>query len=102
MLDGPTRFRPGGRLGPHRIDAFIAPGVMGAPTPLHDWSRGDGSARNRLETVDAELATLVEFHAFGGLTIEAGHVLSKSPAATRDWRTAKARLNRELGSDGRP
>jgi RNA polymerase sigma factor (TIGR02999 family) len=58
----------------------------------------------RLETVDAELARIVELRAFGGLTIEeAAHVLSVSPStAKRDWRTAKAWLNRELGSDARP
>jgi RNA polymerase sigma factor (TIGR02999 family) len=54
----------------------------------------------RLEKVDRELATIVELRAFGGLTIdEAAHVLSVSPStAKRAWRTAKAWLNRELGS----
>ena len=61
-------------------------------------------ALDRLETVDAELAKIVELRAFGGLTIEeAAHVLSVSPStAKRDWRTAKAWLNRELGSEIRP
>jgi len=56
-------------------------------------------ALSRLETIDAELARLVELRAFGGLTIEeAAHVLSVSPSTVkRDWRTAKAWLNRELG-----
>jgi DNA-directed RNA polymerase specialized sigma24 family protein len=59
-------------------------------------------ALDRLEKVDAELATLVELRAFGGLTIEeAAHVLSVSPStAKRAWRTAKAWLARELGFDG--
>ena len=54
----------------------------------------------RLEKVDAELAKIVELRAFGGFTIEeAAHVLSVSAStAKRDWRTAKAWLNRELGS----
>jgi DNA-directed RNA polymerase specialized sigma24 family protein len=54
----------------------------------------------RLETFDRELATLVELRAFGGLTIEeAAQVLNVSPStAVRDWRTARAWLNRELGS----
>ena len=54
-----------------------------------------------LEKVDSELARIVELRAFGGLTIEeAAHVLSVSPStAKRDWRTAKAWLNRELGSE---
>jgi RNA polymerase sigma factor (TIGR02999 family) len=61
-------------------------------------------ALDRLETVDAELARIVELRAFGGLTIEeAAHVLGVSPStAKRDWRTAKAWLNRELGSEVRP
>ena len=61
-------------------------------------------ALERLETLDGELARIVELRAFGGLTIEeAAHVLSVSPStAKRDWRTAKAWLNRELGSDLRP
>lgn len=52
----------------------------------------------RLERVDPELARIVELRAFGGLTIEeAAHVLKVSPStAKRDWRTAKAWLNREL------
>jgi len=61
-------------------------------------------ALDRLEQVDAELARIVELRAFGGLTIEeAAHVLSVSPStAKRDWRTAKAWLNRELGTEMRP
>ena len=60
-------------------------------------------ALDRLEKVDVELARIVELRAFDGLTIEeAAHVLSVSPStAKRDWRTAKAWLNRELGSEGR-
>jgi len=58
-------------------------------------------ALDRLKTLDAELAKIVELRAFGGLTIdEAAHVLNVSPStAKRDWRTAKAWLNRELGSE---
>jgi DNA-directed RNA polymerase specialized sigma24 family protein len=61
-------------------------------------------ALDRLEKVDADLARIVELRAFGGLTIEeAAHVLSVSPStAKRDWRTAKAWLNRELSSELRP
>ena len=63
-----------------------------------------GQALNRLEKVDSELATIVELRAFGGLTVEeAAQVLSVSPStAKRDWRTAKAWLNRELASEVRP
>jgi RNA polymerase sigma factor (TIGR02999 family) len=60
-------------------------------------------ALDRLETIDPDLARIVELRAFGGLTIdEAAHVLKISPStAKRDWRTAKAWLNRELGPEGR-
>jgi RNA polymerase sigma factor (TIGR02999 family) len=55
----------------------------------------------RLEVVDPALVKIVELRAFGGLTIEeAAHVLKVSAStAKRDWRTAKAWLNRELGVD---
>jgi RNA polymerase sigma factor (TIGR02999 family) len=58
-------------------------------------------ALDRLERVDVELSRIVELLAFGGLTIEeAAHVLGVSAStAKRDWRTAKAWLNRELGSE---
>ena len=61
-------------------------------------------ALDRLETVDVELARIVELRAFGGLTIEeTAHVLGVSPStAKRDWRTARAWLARELGSEVRP
>jgi RNA polymerase sigma factor (TIGR02999 family) len=57
-------------------------------------------ALDRLQKVDADLARIVELRAFGGLTVEeAAHVLKVSPStAKRDWRTAKAWLNRELGT----
>jgi DNA-directed RNA polymerase specialized sigma24 family protein len=60
-------------------------------------------ALDRLQQFDAQLARIVELRAFGGLTIEeAAHLLDVSPStAKRDWRTAKAWLNRELGSEVR-
>ena len=60
-------------------------------------------ALERLQKVDSDLARIVELRAFGGLTIDqAAHVLNISPStAKRDWRTAKAWLNRELGSETR-
>jgi len=56
-------------------------------------------ALDRLQKVDSALATMVELRAFGGLTVdEVAQVLKVSPStAKRDWRTAKAWLNRELG-----
>jgi RNA polymerase sigma factor (TIGR02999 family) len=61
-------------------------------------------ALSRLQRMDPDLAKIVELRAFGGLTIEeAAHVLDVSPStAKRDWRTAKAWLKRELGSQGGP
>ena len=58
-------------------------------------------ALDRLEKLDPELTRIVELRAFGGLTIEeAAHVLKVSAStAKREWRTAKAWLNRELGFD---
>jgi RNA polymerase sigma-70 factor, ECF subfamily len=58
-------------------------------------------ALHRLAAIDPELARIVELRAFGGLTIEeAAHVLDVSPStAKRDWRTAKAWLVRELGTN---
>lgn len=58
-------------------------------------------ALDRLQQVDPGLARIVELRAFGGLTIEdAAHVLKVSPSTVkRDWRTAKAWLNRELAAD---
>ncbi len=61
-------------------------------------------ALDRLEKVDSALAKILELRAFGGLTIqESAHVLSVSPSTVkRDWRIAKAWLNREFGSEVRP
>lgn len=71
--------------------------AVAAPNDMPVLAVDDALAR--LETVDAELAKIVELRAFGGLTIEeAAHVLGVSPStAKRDWRTARAWLNRELG-----
>ena len=59
-------------------------------------------ALDHLEQVDPGLAKIVELRAFGGLTIdEAAHVLKVSPStAKREWRTARAWLNRELALGG--
>ena len=59
-------------------------------------------ALDRLQTIDSDLARIVELRAFGGLTIEeVAHVLDVSPStAKRDWRTAKAFITRELGVPG--
>jgi RNA polymerase sigma factor (TIGR02999 family) len=55
----------------------------------------------RLEQQDHRLAQLVELRAFGGLTLEeAAHVLNVSTSTAKlEWRTAKAWLARELGSE---
>jgi len=57
------------------------------------------SALDRLQKIDPDLARIVEFRVFAGLTIEqAADVLRVSPStAKREWRTAKAWLVREIG-----
>jgi RNA polymerase sigma factor (TIGR02999 family) len=62
------------------------------------------AALNRLDAFDADLARIVELRAFAGLTVEeAARVLNVSPStAKRDWRTAKAWLQRELGTGIQP
>lgn len=61
-------------------------------------------ALDRLENVDVQLARIVELRAFGGLTIEEAAQVLKVSASTakREWRTAKAWLNRELGTVSEP
>ena len=56
---------------------------------------------DRLEKIDPELTRIVELRAFGGLTIDEAALVLKVSASTakREWRTAKAWLNRELGVD---
>ena len=58
-------------------------------------------ALDRLEKIDPELTRIVELRAFGGLTIDEAALVLKVSASTakREWRTAKAWLNRELGVD---
>ncbi|PYR24836.1 MAG: RNA polymerase subunit sigma-70 [Acidobacteria bacterium] len=58
-------------------------------------------ALDRLEEADLDLARLVELRAFGGLTIEEAACVLKVSTSTveRNWRTAKAWLKRELGSE---
>jgi RNA polymerase sigma factor (TIGR02999 family) len=59
---------------------------------------------SRLGELDPRLAALAELRVFGGLTVEqAAEALDVSlSTAKRDWRTAKAWLARELGSDAPP
>jgi len=73
--------------------------VASAPFPIVNLN----DALARLEKQDHRLAQLVELRAFGGLTIEeAAHVLDVSTSTVKlEWRTAKAWLARELGSQER-
>lgn len=97
-----ARRRQAGKRGdgvrPVSLDqAMETPGVSEIPI------LGLDEAIERLATLDARLAQIVELRAFGGLTIEeAAHVLKVSPStAKREWRTAKAWLTREFGLVGR-
>ena len=73
----------------------------GAPAPDAIPLLALDHALKRLEAIDRGLAQIVELRAFGGLTIEeAAHVLKVSTStAKRDWRTARAWLTRELGTE---
>jgi len=55
-------------------------------------------ALERLATLDAEQARIVELRFFGGLTVEeTAHVVNRSPRTIkREWRLARAWLFREL------
>jgi RNA polymerase sigma factor (TIGR02999 family) len=61
------------------------------------------SALTRLSQLDPTHGRLVELRYFGGLTIEeTAHVLGTSPGTVkREWRVARAWLNRELRTEGR-
>ena len=64
---------------------------------------GLDDALNRLEQIDpASGRGSLSFAPLAGRTIQdAAHVLSVSPSTVkRDWRTAKAWLNREFGGAG--
>lgn len=94
-----ARRRLAGKRGdgvrPVSIDqAMETPGVNTIPVLHLD------KALDRLASLDAGLAQIIELRAFGGLTVdEAALVLNVSPStAKRDWRTAKAWLTRELGA----
>jgi RNA polymerase sigma factor (TIGR02999 family) len=58
-------------------------------------------ALKRLATIDPQKSRIVELRAFGGLTLEeTAEVLNTSAATiTRQWRTARAWLYREINSD---
>jgi len=60
------------------------------------------AALTRLATLDAGQARLVELRFFAGLTLEeAADVLGRSPRTLkRDWRSARAWLQRELSGTG--
>jgi RNA polymerase sigma factor (TIGR02999 family) len=97
-----ARRRLAGKRGdgirPVSIDqAMQTPGVGEIPILNLD------AALDRLASLDASLAKIVELRAFGGLTIEeVAHVLNVSPSTVkREWRTAKAWLTRELGAEAR-
>jgi len=75
--------------------------ILDAPAPGQVALLALDHALGRLEQLDPGLAQIVELRAFGGMTIdEAAHVLNVSPSTVkRDWRTARAWLTQELGSE---
>jgi len=58
-------------------------------------------ALKKLEILDERQAKVVECRFFGGLTIEetAGTLGISEPTVSRDWKVARAWLNRELAED---
>jgi|SoiMethySBSTD1v2_1073268.scaffolds.fasta_scaffold17012_3 RNA polymerase sigma-70 factor (ECF subfamily) len=67
------------------------------PAQADQWEALDG-ALDRLATLSARQAKIVELRYFGGLTVEeAASVLNVSPKTVkRDWAAARAWLRREL------
>ncbi|REL39205.1 sigma-70 family RNA polymerase sigma factor [Rhodohalobacter sp. SW132] len=59
-------------------------------------------ALKKLENIDERQARVVECRFFGGLTIEetAKTLGISEPTVSRDWKAARAWLNRELGEEG--
>ena len=99
----PKQFRKGPWLWLITFIGVIVPSRLRVDW-RQEWEAELHYRESRLAEWDPRMAKIVELRAFGGLTIEeAAHVLSVSPStAKRDWRTAKAWLNRELGSGVRP
>jgi RNA polymerase sigma-70 factor (ECF subfamily) len=58
-------------------------------------------ALKRLATIDLRKSQVVELRFFGGLSVEeTAEVLKVTPmTVTRDWKTAKAWLHREIGNE---
>jgi RNA polymerase sigma-70 factor, ECF subfamily len=100
LVDHARRHRAGKRGDGVQCVSLDDAKEVAAPREISILALDD--ALDRLQQVDPDLARIVELRAFGGLTVdEAAHVLQISPStAKRDWRTAKAWLNRELGSSG--
>ena len=76
-------------------------GIGGRRAAVAAASRGLGFATAAALAADGVQVAICGREA--GTIEEAAHVLSVSPStAKRDWRTAKAWLTRELGSEVRP
>jgi RNA polymerase sigma factor (TIGR02999 family) len=69
------------------------------PAPNEQFVIDLEAALERLQEIDPVLTKIVELRVFAGLTIEeAARVLAvSSSTAKREWRTARAWLNREIG-----
>jgi RNA polymerase sigma factor (TIGR02999 family) len=93
------RQRRGGELQRVELDDDIAAPVTGAEELLAI----DG-ALGKLEALDPELAQLVEWRVYGGLSVEeiAGLWAVSDRTVKRRWRMARAHLYRELGGEGAP
>ena len=97
-----ARARGAAKRGGSRIRVTLDAGLLATEAPAIDFEALD-EALTRLESLDAELARVVEVRFFGGLSIdEAAETLDVSPATVkRRWTVAKAWLARELAVKGR-
>lgn len=92
-----ARARTADRRGGDAIRIPLDEGLMGTPPRAVDLINLD-DVLNRLASLDPDLARMVELRFFGGLTVEeAAVVLEISPRTVkREWRTARAWLQKEL------
>jgi RNA polymerase sigma factor (TIGR02999 family) len=92
------RLKRGGAADPERLDEAIVPAGSDVGTRLDVLALHE--ALERLVRLDPRQCRVVELHYFAGLTVaETAEVIDCSEATvSRDWRTARLWLARELGA----
>jgi RNA polymerase sigma factor (TIGR02999 family) len=103
LVDHARRRRAGKRGGgrTHKVD--LEANLLVDPNSLEDVVAVD-EALERLAKIDARQSSIIELRFFGGLSVEeAAEVMQVSEITIkREWRFAKAWLNRELASPRSP